>query len=262
MSKRKVGFLLVLITIAVVVLTAQNAGNTGTATTAQIAFTANSSASATSAIFRNVGQSAHYLAYCTTTGGAGQENIFLEESFDAVTWITIGSASPQGNTCGILQAGGYYQNVRARIANNTGLTNNAWYQATSGPIGFAAPGTNTNGPASPVLCDSIVTGALTSGTAATVLSPVAGRSNVVCSITLSFDAAAAAGEVDIYRLDTPCAASSPSGVDFRIDTTANTPQTLFFGSNIGQIISASTVNLCGSQTSGTTVRYTLTFASV
>jgi len=259
--------LLALIASAVILLTAQNAGNTGTATYATTVFTNVSTASATSAVFRNIGQSAHYLTYCMGGIGNFTATMFLEESFDAVTWVTIGSANISSQTllaqCSVLQAGGYYQNVRARIANNSGGTINAWYQATSGPISFAPSGMNTTGASAPITCDQQITGTLASGAITQIVAGVLTQYIAVCSITVSLDGAAGAGIVEFYEPPSLGCNTIPTTSILAFDTTANTPQLSTFGSGVGTIAKGIvSAQLCGNQTTGVTLRYSISYAQI
>ena len=98
---------------------AQNAGNTGTFTVSQIAFS-NQTSTGPSVVFKNIGQSAHFLTFCLASG-TGNAQVNLEQSFDGVklwapmaTGITVGASA-----CNTIQAGGYFQNVRANILHRS-----------------------------------------------------------------------------------------------------------------------------------------------
>lgn len=138
-SKLRVVVRLLLVIVAAVLSMAQNAGNVGTQTMFQIALNAVTVPTASSP-FRNIGQSAHWLTYCTT-GSTVTLSIQLEASNDAVTWFPI---SHVGTTafvgvggCSVLQAGGYFQNVRVNLTTITGVGGQvvtAFYTGSTGPI--------------------------------------------------------------------------------------------------------------------------------
>ncbi len=254
--------MITLIIASVVFLSAfQNAGNTGTFTKAQLVFNA-AGANMSSAIFQNIGQGAHYLTYCPS-GFTG--TIDLEESFDGSTnWVPIAAANPSNDsTCHVLQAGGYYQNVRSTITNRSGGTVSAWYSASSGPIQFASPGINSNGPTSPTQCDQSLTATIiTTGTYSSLLADATGRPISVCGFTISF-AAAPGSNTDAVQLGF----GSPCGVGslylWYISTTASTPQVIPVGSGQGSIFrigqNAGT-NLCIGNHSGASLEISLSYA--
>lgn len=83
-----------------------------------------------SATFKNIGQSSHWLSYCAT--GATAVEIDLEASNDGTDWFAISQVGTS-TTCGVVSAGGYYQDVRAHIlASNGQIT--AYYSASTFPI--------------------------------------------------------------------------------------------------------------------------------
>ena len=136
-----VGFALVLLAFVVSdtlsprqSVSAQNAGVVGIATISQPAFTSQAS-SASSGIFKDIGQAANNLYFCTT-GFTGTINL---------EWSPTGSAGPfkpivlgtytTDTGCHSLTAAGYYPNLRSTMTRTLGSLS-AWYNASAGPIGF------------------------------------------------------------------------------------------------------------------------------
>jgi hypothetical protein len=134
----KIGALLVLIMLGIVVLTGQNAGNTGTATTFKQVFTAQSSPAISSVVIPNIGATSHWLTYCPN-GAITALTIQLEGSNDNTNFFPIShSGSNTGPlACYVLQASGYFQELRANLTVFTtpgGGTVTAFYTGSSGPI--------------------------------------------------------------------------------------------------------------------------------
>ena len=117
---------------------AQNAGEVAIQTVNQTAFSGQATAPATFVV-RNIGQSAHWLIYCPNSATA-VITIAIEAAGDnAGPWVEI---SPEGTAigtqCGVLQAAGYFKNVRVNLSNLNGSgaqAVSAWYSGTAGPIG-------------------------------------------------------------------------------------------------------------------------------
>ncbi|HKW76183.1 MAG TPA: hypothetical protein VJN64_11715 [Terriglobales bacterium] len=89
----------------------------------------------------NVGQSSHWLTYCVSGGTASTVFIQLEASFDGTNWFAITepsnpTSSPGGpfQGCQILEASGYFPQLRANLAAWNGPTLNIWYSATQTAI--------------------------------------------------------------------------------------------------------------------------------
>jgi hypothetical protein len=105
-----------------------------------------------SAVLRNVGQSQHSVVYCVagSSGTVSTAQIQLEGSFDATTWFPISDVSypnTTGTGCWLLEAGGYWPNVRVNLLawSATGnLSLSAWYTGTAGPISNAGQATVRN----------------------------------------------------------------------------------------------------------------------
>lgn len=121
---------------------AQLNGSTGALTDNEIAFT-NLQGAGVSLTFRNVGQSSHWLTYCTSSSSAIQ--IALEASEDNNTWFQISDLGT-ATGCNVLSAGGYFQYVRAHVYALSGGSVSAFYTASSFPIaanGLVSQGAST-----------------------------------------------------------------------------------------------------------------------
>lgn len=226
----------------------QNAGNTGTATIAQIVVYGGGGHSQ---IFRNVGQSAHYLSYCL---GAYQGSVNLEVSFDGTTnWTPVASATyPDATTgCNVLQAGGYYQNVRSTRQCVAPCAISANYSASSGPISFAPTGLSNLGQTAPPVCNttkilSIANAAVGKLQLAATFGTVRIR---VCAYAITFDGATAAGNVLWQGSPDACTTLIPL---WQTDTTVNTPQFIHESGNplFATEPEASSVSVCVANNSG------------
>jgi hypothetical protein len=233
---------------------AQNAGNTGTQTIAQaVTYTAD-----ISPIFRNVGQSAHFLAYCLA---AFQGSIDLEVSFDGTTnWMPIALASypTVSGGCNILQAGGYYQNIRSVRTVGAGSFT-AFYSASSGPISYAATGISNVGPTPPTVCNAQNSGILVAN--ATTSSFIPSGTNAatrlyICSFALSFNGATAAGSVKLQMSTNSCAGTFDK---WTIITTANTPQLIQFAFNSAIVGGQGDNAFCLTNNSGASVEWAFNY---
>lgn len=237
---------------------AQNAGTTGTFTTSQIAFN-NATSIGPSVIFKNIGQSAHYLTFCLVHG-SGNAQVDLEQSFDGVNnWapMTTGIiASSSG--CSTIQAGGYFQNVRANILSFIGSGGpriSAWYNASSGPISFAPPALASGGnPASPLICNGSASTVSVANGATQILglpSTLLPNSAVyMCAFQISLATVSSTGAITFeYGTGTNCATGlTPAWV---INTTANTPQIINSPPSATPLFTSGSANqLCLANTSG------------
>lgn len=102
-------------------------------TISQILFS-NATAPGVSQVSSNIGQSSHWLTYCTNSS-ATAVNIWLEGSEDASTWFQISGAGTAVNGCYVLQASGYFNYIRANLQtlSGTGATLTAYYTASVYP---------------------------------------------------------------------------------------------------------------------------------
>lgn len=129
--------------IAIVILAAafQGSGYIGVGTVAQ-QILKNQTTAVRSAAVNNVGQSAHWLEYCTTNVTA--IDIRLEGSFDGTTWVPITDDSRAFNNsgCNTIEAGGYYSQVTANLIAISGSSASvsAFYYGAISPITAAGSG--------------------------------------------------------------------------------------------------------------------------
>lgn len=259
-------FMIVIITAIVVLLSqpgehvsAQNAGTTGTFTISQqVTYTAG-----VSQIFRNIGQSAHYLSYCPS-GGNFSGTIDLEESFDGSTnWTPIAFATYVATPltqCTVLQAGGYFQNIRSVI---TVVANSvtAQYNATTGPIGFSASAIGTTGTASPTSCNQSKTVTVTNTSTSLLAAAVTSSQIRVCAYQITGQQTA----TGMINIQDSTGASSCTGLTdlWDINTIVGTPMFYGLGSGLGQLFQTQTAHsLCVTNNSGQTITVNIAFASV
>ena len=204
---------------------AQFIGYISAQSTAQIVFT-NQAANATSATLSNIGQSSHFLTICNA---AFVGTVALEASTDGTYASPVTMAS--GNYliaadtgCHVVQAGGYFPAVRVRVKNFSSGTTSVFYTGIGGPLAPVPAALSTIGPSSPIACDqSDGPSSIPASTAnATLITGVAGTTVIVCSLTLSFSAATAAGQVQLTQgAAGSCAA--PTAL-YTLNITASTPQ--------------------------------------
>ena len=263
-----VGFALVLLAFVVSdtlsprqSVSAQNSGVVGIATISQPAFTSQAS-SASSGIFKDIGQAANNLYFCTT-GFTGTINL---------EWSPTGSAGPfkpivlgsytTDTGCHSLTAAGYYPNLRSTMTRALGSLS-AWYNASAGPIGFTPAAIGSNGPTSPISCDQNITASITTGSGWSQAGPgpnIAGQALVVCGMTLTFNGATSAGSV-LSGFSTVSGCTSPVTTWDGL-TTANTPQYLAVPLTQRVFIQSEGNWFCINNTSGATVVVSTSYASV
>ena len=207
----------ILAILAGLVLTAASAhaqfiGFVGLQTTSVKAFN-NQTTTAVSATFPNIGASSHILSFCAT--GTTSVQLVLEGSQDLTTWFPI--SAPNGipsvtatsgcaGVVGLIQAGGYYQGVRARITLLTGGTPvvNAWYSSTNGPVSVFTPalqdslgGLIGGVGVSPTICSRGSFSSVANGATTSLASSSA--ATYVCDITITFGGAVtASGTVNFF----------------------------------------------------------------
>ena len=175
---------------------AENAGDVAIQTVNQTIFT--NAITVGRIVVRNIGQSAHWLTYCSAVGVTNL-TLDLEGSNDSGGhWIPISTLGTAINgNCGLLQAGGYFKDVSVNLSTMTTLTGSlgvsAWYSATAGPIGINSTGVFSstvhqvlNGSATSVFDFATLTGAI----------PQA------CIFTLDTDASALS-TLNVYIQDSP-----------------------------------------------------------
>lgn len=255
---KKTLFLLGL-SISLLLFMGQNAGNTGTQTISQrVTYTAG-----TSQVFRNVGQSAHYLSYCPS-GGNFSGTIDLEESFDGSTnWVPIAFATYVATPltqCTVLQAGGYFQNLRS-VITTVANTVTAEYNATSGPIGFSSSAIGSTGAASPTSCNQSKTITIANAATSLITGAVTGSQIRVCAYQITGQQTAT-GTIMIQ--DSTGAGSCTGLTDlWDINTITGTPMFFALGSGLGQLFQTQTAHsLCVTNNSGQIITVDVAFASV
>lgn len=206
---------------------AQNAGNTGTFTAAQLVFT-NMDHNGSSAILQNIGQSSHFLTYCTLGFGG---TIDLEASYTGTSsWTVIASATYGQNSvvdtgCHVLQAGGYFQNVKATVSNFAAGSVSAWYSSSSGPVAFAPSALGSNGPIAPVACDTNTNIAPSPSTTTLLVGVLAGTKSYLCQVSISFNATPSIGTIT-FEEATDATCGTIVRTMWQLQVTANSPQSL------------------------------------
>jgi hypothetical protein len=122
-----------LLTIGILCCTGFTQSNVGPVTYSATAFT-NQTTAAPTLPFRNLGLSAHWLNYCVT-GTVSAFSMDIEGSNDNISWFGISPLATNTSGCGLLEAGGYYNYVRANIITLTGASPvvNGSYSGTSAP---------------------------------------------------------------------------------------------------------------------------------
>lgn len=239
---------------------AQNAGQSGTSTISQrVTYTAG-----VSQIFNNVGQSAHYLQYCPS-GGNFSGTIDIEASFDGTTnWTPIAFATYVATPltqCTVLQAGGYFQNIRS-VITIVANTVSASYNATSGPIGFASSAVGSNGAASPTSCNQSKTLTITTTTTSLLAASVPNSQIRVCAYHVSGQQTATGSIVFQSSTDAAACVGGLATI-WELDTIAGTPMVFPLGSGLGQLFATPKANsLCITNNSGQTIAVDVSFAAV
>jgi hypothetical protein len=241
---------------------AQFLGYVSDQSTTQIVFTAQA-ANGASSTFNNIGQSAHLLLYCNSSFSG---TISLEASPDGTFSTPIGMAaanwgqnSVTDSQCHVLQAGGYYQTVRARITNYVAGSVNAWYTSVGGPIAPIPAAMNSNGPASPVQCDQSTFLGLAPSTGNTQVIAVGptGQSIYVCGGTFSLATGTPTdGSVQLlWGTGSTCTSSTNL---FLAKIEANTPQ--IFPLNVSFKVPTGKTLCMLTQANGVTVFLSLAYA--
>lgn len=197
---------------------------------------------ATSRTITNLGQSAHYITVCNV-GFSG--TVLLEASTDGTfnPPITIAAANyalggvGSDSNCHLITAGGYYPTMRIRTANVIGTgTTSVLYSGIGGPVAPGSVGLSSIGPVSPISCDLHLSTTVAQSASVQLVPGVAGQTIIVCSMTLSFDAATTAGNIKTGGgAPGTCSNAAIVGRDYFLFVTASTPQTLHIvsGSDAG-----------------------------
>lgn len=217
-----VKFLLVLGLLALAwppLLLGQFIGYNAAQSTSQNLFT-NQAANGTSVTITNLGQSSHFVTVCnfnfvgTVLLESSQDGTFSPPNTVTAANYGITPGNPDNN-CHLVQAGGYYRTMRARVANYVSGSTSVFYSGIGGPIGFAPAAISTIGPSSPVACDNTALNenipASTSGIV--VVPQLTTTTIIVCSVTYSFSSNTTAGSIILAGASagggpgTPCIAA-------------------------------------------------------
>ena len=187
---------------------------------------------------KNIGQSTHFLSYCNT-GFAG--TISLESSPDGtftspnvLASATYGQNATTDSACHILQAGGYFQTVRARVSHYVSGSVSAWYTAIAAPISFAPSALGSNGPTAPVACDHSFFLSIPASSSGGLVG-LSGTSIYICQVTISFNGTTSAGDIGLGAGAGNC--TSPSTF-WPIHITASSPQVFQVGGPLGSFMAA------------------------
>jgi hypothetical protein len=204
---------------------------------------ANQAANGASATLQNLGQSAHFLTYCNTNF-SGQ--IALEASQDGtyaspivLAQASYGQQATVDSTCHVLQAGGYYPAVRARVLNYVGGSVTAFYTALGAPISYAPSAITSTGPTAPIVCDRSFSITVAPSATSSLIGNQPGMTFALCAVTVSFNGAVSAGTLALQEFATSaapgntCTTSLSPGANWQIFTTANTPQLFSVGGTSG-----------------------------
>jgi hypothetical protein len=228
---------------------AQFIGYVSSQTVAQQVFTAQA-ANGSSGTVTNLGQSAHFLTYCNTGFGG---TISLQASPDGtfatpltVAFATYGQAGTNDTACHVLQAGGYYQTMRATVSNFSAGSVNAWYTATGSPIAYAPSAFTSNGPGAPIACDKFAVVTQAQSVANGVLVSFLGGTTkaYLCQLTISFNGATTAGVINIGDGNAGACSTFGGATDWQLVVTANTPQTVTFGGPLGSFTGSLIAGRC------------------
>jgi hypothetical protein len=236
---------------------AQFLGYVAAQTSFQTVFT-NQAANGNSATVPNIGQSSHFLSYCTS-GFVGTINLQGSPDGTFVSPVTMASANfvSANTSCKILQAGGYQNAVRASVTNYSAGSVSAWYNGTASPIVFTPAGFSTVGPTAPTTCDQAVAPQVAQSTTVTIFGG-GGFSNkniYLCGFTMSFSAATTTGTLTLeYGTGTNCATGTT--ILWSAYVTASTPQTYVVTAPLGTWIAPGGASVClatGAITASTTI---------
>jgi hypothetical protein len=228
---------------------------------------ASQAANGASATLQNIGQSAHFLSYCNTNFN-GQ--IALEASQDGTfaSPIPLAQASFTNfdGACHVLQAGGYYPAVRARVLNYVGGSVTAFYTALGAPIAYSPTAVTSTGPTSPTVCDRSFSITVGQNTTSSLIANQPGMTFILCAVSFSFNAATTAGSLQLSEFATStgpgnvCTTGIGTGAFWNAFVTANTPQLFSVGGTVGPWLKTILPNhvLClttGAVTASTQVTY-------
>lgn len=269
---------------------AQNAGQTGTQSTSVQLLSANTCIAGRNATeiaaacagynatthtgrilippFNLIGASAHFFTYCTSDTSI---QLIAEESFDGIsshyTAISSSAGVPvpvNGNSCAVIQVGGYYQHIAISILANSGGTLNIWYSATTGPINIYPPASNSIGGAPPVQCDKSSTFELLNSRSQPMVIAIANERVYICGFVFSFQTEPSTASDGVAIADYPAGGTCTGGsgnISSGLDTGTTDPLVIpfNFGGN-AVLISDTDYDMCVSNNSGATVRVSISYA--
>jgi hypothetical protein len=137
-----------------------------------------------------IGAGASYWTYCTTATSLA---VIAEESPDnnSLHYVAISPtygipSSINGNSCGLIQAGGLFGYPAFNVLAISGGVISVWYSASTGVVSSFPPAFNSSGATAPAQCDQTAFANTASGTAVSLISGTNGEQIHVCGFTLSF----------------------------------------------------------------------------
>ena len=243
---------------------AQHIGDVQITTQYQTVFTAKA-ANAVSGTLINLGVGAHFLTYCNT-GFAGK--ISLEASADGTfaAPITLASAyygqnSTTDTGCHVLQAGGFYPTVQARISNYVSGSVTAFYSSASAPITYTPIALGSNGPTSPVACDRTAILQFSPSATGAAIGVLAGANIYVCGAVISFGGTTTAAAITFSEYtDATCTTSVSPLWEFSVQASQGLT---FMGGALGALFHTTAVGHALCMTVGATTastNFTLSYA--
>jgi len=214
---------------------AQNSGTVGIQAELIPVFSAANS-TRSSSIFKDIGQGIQVLRYCGTNF-TGSINLEWSPTGTAPFFPLVTASQTADSNCHPLSTSLYWPNMRSTVTVSSGSVS-AWYSAVSGPSTFTPAAIGTNGPISPAGCDLNGVGNFAQNTTGALLNGSAGTNVYICNLVFSFAGATTTGTITIsYSSSVACTGLTTL---WELNITANTPQTLSFGSGLGSIIKAPT----------------------
>ena len=212
----------------------------------------------TQGVFPNIGGGSHWLHYCTS---ATALQIQLQESPDAVSGhyaaITPIYGVPAVGSCGVIQGGGYFQNLQGNILSQSGGSTSVWYSASAGPVSTFPTGVNSVGATSPVQCDKSLTSDVAAGALVSLIAGVSGKRIFLCGGTYSFNAATTTGGISLAHSNNGIGTCNPFGLMWNNVILSTTPQQITpFNFTSGALIIPNGESLCvltGTITATTTI---------
>ena len=237
---------------------AQSAGTIGVYTRESSVFSAQAS-SATSAFFPDFGFGCNFLNY-QTTGFSGTIDVEWSPNGSAPFYV-LGRGNWSSDThYHTLQIGGYFPNMHSVVTRSAGSVS-AWYTAQAGPCPLFGSGVGSNGPSSPLLCDTSTSNFITNGTTTNIVQPLnAGDTTGICGMTISFQAAPSNGTLQLGQA--PSSSCSAPNTTWEIYTSAGTPLVIsvpFAERSSGQPLQQ---YWCFTNNSGVEITVSYTYASV